>query len=161
MTGPHGCRLRVARGTGGEVATSVRGVAAPWTGVVLLVALARPCRSPRLFAWARLFQPPPLRELVEFRELGRYLAGLVDVPPGVHPADRAVGEFTDQPAQPARLGDAHGELVLALDQQHPRQALGPQAQVRLLAGVVLVEGREPRGEQADHLVRGQDARLGQ
>src|SRR5579863_5084766 len=66
---------------------------------------------------ARLFLvPPPHRLLVERRELGRHLAGLVDVPPGVDPVEGPLDNLADEPAQPAGLGDPHGELVLALDE---------------------------------------------
>src|SRR5579863_8172712 len=63
-----------------------------------------------------LVVPPPHRLLVERRELGWHLAGLVDVRPGVDPVEGSLDNLADEPAQPAGLGDPHGELVLALDE---------------------------------------------
>src|SRR6202012_4242300 len=91
-----------------------------------------------LTAWL-LVVPPPHRLLVERRELGRHLAGLVDAPPGVNPVEGPLDDLADKPAQPAGLRDAHGELVLALDEQRPWQPLGPPRQVGLLHRVVLVQ----------------------
>src|SRR5215469_7368818 len=65
------------------------------------------------------FVPPPFRLLVQFPQFRRYLAGLVDLPPAVHAAERALGYLAEQGAHPVGLRLAHRELVVGLDEQHP------------------------------------------
>src|SRR5260370_852841 len=79
VIGPHDRRVLPNRRVGGEVATPVHGVPAPWTGVVS-------CLEVIDVAWRRVV-PPPLRQLVKRLELGRRLAGLVHPPPRVNAAD--------------------------------------------------------------------------
>src|SRR5262249_26160007 len=92
-----------------------------------------------LHAW---LVPPPLGLLVQqLAEHVRHLAGVPELPPGVHAAERARDDLVNQAAHPAGLGDPHRELVLRLDEEEPGQPLSQRLEARLLGGV---RGVQPR-----------------
>src|SRR5215469_8230331 len=77
-----------------------------------LPGVAAPGRG-RLSGLAR-FVPPPFRQVIQFPYFRRYLPGLVDLPPGVHAAERALGDLAEQAAHPVGLRPTHRELVIGL-----------------------------------------------